>query len=48
MSILCVYKGFVMIPEQIRGRYLKIDVRNSFQFIEAFRKAGKCYAKSIK
>ena len=38
----------VMIPEPIQGRYLKIDIRNSFQFIEAFRKAGYMYAKSIK
>ena len=38
----------VMIPEPIQGRYLKIDIRNSFQFIEAFRKAGYLYAKSNK
>ena len=38
----------VMMPEPIQGRYLKIDIRNSFQFIEAFRKAGYLYAKSNK
>ena len=42
-----IVKG-VMIPEPIKGRYLKIDIRNSFQFVEAFRKAGYLYAKSIK
>ena len=38
----------VMMPEPIQGRYLKIDIRNSFQFIEAFRRAEYLYAKSNK
>ena len=37
-----------MIPEPIENSYLKIDARNSFYYIEAFRKAGLRYTKSIK
>ena len=37
-----------MVPEPIENSYLKIDARNSFYYIEAFRKAGLRYAKSIK
>ena len=42
-----IIKG-IMKPGPIQGRYLKLDIRNSFQFIEAFRKAGYLYAKSNK
>ena len=35
----------IMTPESIHGRYLKLDIRNSYQFIEAFRKAGGLYVK---
>ena len=37
-----------MVPEPIENSYLKIDARNSFYYIEAFRKAGLRYSKSIK
>lgn len=37
-----------ILPEPIENRYLKIDARNSFYYIKAFRKAGLRYAKSIK
>ena len=30
----------IMKPEPIHGRYLKIDAKNLYHFIEAFRKSG--------